>query len=370
MFFGESVSPIVYHYTQLLYGREVLKRMEFRLASSYSNGDEDMHRPKPSHHYYMSVTRNPSGSYHGASREGVIFVLDGNYFNRRYRSQPVDFFAAMAAKSKDEEPLKAKGSELEDRIFSDKPTIPITKDAILEIHISTPGLRDTVGIKSFVSTANAIAKEIWIMAKKLGIPVWLYDSSAQNMIKRSGNRFSLLDKASAVTPEDLGFTVTTGQNSFRHFQWTRESDRWNWGVPFGRKPMDDLARLTYSFRQAAMVEKGLKPRKADVLGPTQDVLIIWRELYHKKSFKELSTVTQRELIRFFGGGWTRRQFVQLFESHWAQTITHRTEGSVASGQKMIEILRKMKVTIDEFPDKMYDKWAPIYEKEVGKINGS
>lgn len=393
MFFGESVSPIVYHYTSLVSAKEILRRMEFRLSSSFSNDSEDIHRPQSNKHYFLSVARNPSAAYHKSATEGVIFVLNGDYFNQRYRSRPVDYFASVAMKSgsgntdRYKPKGKPKGQEFEDRIFSDTPTIPISKDAILEIHIATPTEYKSKDMdsdleqrrKHIYAEANALGKEIWLISKKLGIPTWIYETQLQSDRFRSKNDFSLLRKSGAISPDAIGFTQTSGIPNFRHGKWSSKAYRDSWSVPFGTK-IRDGQRYKYAFRLLQTQNPNIRPRKSDVLGPTLDHLIFWRELYYKNSFEDLSPLSQFLLQMKFGMETTGPKhskpthdpksalstFKNTFESDWGMTVSARTEESVRIAEKMKEIFRKMHISIDDFPNKMYNKWKSLYFDELGK----
>lgn len=168
---SEAISDIVYHYANLKIAAKILKSGEFRLALASVDPIEKRFQPK-SDDYFMSVTRTKLGSFHanGTRTTGVLFVLDGRWFNQRYKGAPVEYFSGGRSSGR---------SEAEDRIFSKEPTIPIKP--VVEMHILLNSQGD-----SYMQPPEAV-RTILIEAKRRGIPYYVYfnhdDWIAQNKRK-------------------------------------------------------------------------------------------------------------------------------------------------------------------------------------------
>ena len=157
----ESLSRIAYHYTNISSALKILKSGNFELSSSLGS-IEQQYAPK-GYHYFLSTTRTKAGNYHRsrASSYGVLFVLDGNWFNNHYVSKPIDYWENRNPQSDHH-----RDSEAEDRVFSREPTIPI--GGVVAIHV----LSDPEGATAH---GNAMARELLIAAKTQGIKAYLYD---------------------------------------------------------------------------------------------------------------------------------------------------------------------------------------------------
>lgn len=163
-FINESLTGEVFHYTHLRPAIQILKTGKFEL-SSVAGSIEAEHTPK-GYDYFLSTTRTLTGGYHntiGAS--AVMFNLDGNYYNQRYKSKPVDYWG-------DRNNTYGRNSEAEDRIFSKTPTIPAA--GITSVHVYMQPM-DEKERKNWGSGLPAWARQILILAKTKGIPAYLYN---------------------------------------------------------------------------------------------------------------------------------------------------------------------------------------------------
>jgi hypothetical protein len=155
---NESLSKTVFHYTGISPALKVLTSGVFQLSSMLGSV-EQQYAPK-GYPYFLSTTRTRHGGYHeiiGSS--GVLFVLDGNWFNQHYPSKPVDYW-------ENRDPTKAhhRKHEAEDRVFSKDPTIPI--NGVTAIHVYTSTDADDL--------IKARARQTLIAAKRLGIETYFY----------------------------------------------------------------------------------------------------------------------------------------------------------------------------------------------------
>lgn len=157
----ESLSRVAYHYTNTLAALKILKSGQFQLSSALGSVEQQyMPRGKP---YFMSTTRTKTGGYHqGGMRRGVLFVLDGNWFNQHYKSGPIDYWGNRGT--------SMRASEAEDRVYSAEPTIPI--GGVTAVHV----FFDVENEDNEEQRAHdqSIIREILIAAKTQGIPAFYY----------------------------------------------------------------------------------------------------------------------------------------------------------------------------------------------------
>ena len=176
---NESATDILYHFTSLYNGYQVIKSGVFKLGSSIGTRSEAALQIK-GYPYYLSTTRSKVGDYHkfqwegtfreGCGHTGCMFVLDGRWLNDRYKTRPVDYWGRDWASTPD------RTSESEDRVFSKTNTI--SADCIREVHIL---------MEEFKENQSALARSILLWAKTKGLPAYLYDDRkawvAQNKSK-------------------------------------------------------------------------------------------------------------------------------------------------------------------------------------------
>jgi len=157
-FITESLSKIVYHYTNILSARQILTSGNFELSSGLGSVEQQyMPRGK---YYFLSTTRTRTGGYHDIiGSSAVLFVLNGNWFNRNYISRPVDYWL-----NRSPEQQHHRAHEAEDRVFSSESTIPI--DGVTAIHVYvSPDAEPQI---------KALARQTLIAAKRRHIPTYFY----------------------------------------------------------------------------------------------------------------------------------------------------------------------------------------------------
>ncbi len=156
--FLESASTILYHYTSIPDALKIVDSGVFELSSVVGTQAEQNYAP-PGYPYFLSTTRTRVGDYHRYVGTGaVMLVLDGNWFNQRYRSRAIDYW--------DRSWLHSGGTrtrEAEDRIFSKEPTIPA--DSIKEVHVL---------VKEQDEYRSPAARKLLIASKKKGIETYFY----------------------------------------------------------------------------------------------------------------------------------------------------------------------------------------------------
>jgi hypothetical protein len=181
----ESLSRTAFHYTQISTALKIVQSGNFELSSALGSIEQQyMLKGKP---YFMSTTRTRRGGYHeNAGRtQGVLFVLDGDWFNQRYASRPLDYW-------ENRNPVRShhRSHEAEDRIYSPDPTIPI--DGVAAIHVLYTV--DASDASEMNSHNLAMVRQIMIAGRTRGIPTYFYTNKTawQNMDLRNQGDISLL----------------------------------------------------------------------------------------------------------------------------------------------------------------------------------
>ena len=150
----EAASPVLFHYTNVGAAVDILKNNEFAL--SISTGTVEAQYAPKGYNYFFSTSRSKVGGYHQiVGDSGVVFNLDGNWFNKHYPVKAIDYWAGFYKGDRH--------SESEDRIFSREPSIPA--DAITAIHIL---------LKEKGEYGSPTTRQLLILAKKRGLPTYLY----------------------------------------------------------------------------------------------------------------------------------------------------------------------------------------------------
>lgn len=156
---NERLSSLVYHYTPLAPAKNILSSGNFELSSSLGSV-EQQYQPK-GYPYFLSTTRTKRGGYHANNpgNSGVLFVLNGDWYNRHYKSAPIDYWQERGSLS------PGRSSEAEDRVFSKEPTMSI--GGVTEVHVY-------VNPEKVTDTIKARARQVIILAKKRGLPTYFY----------------------------------------------------------------------------------------------------------------------------------------------------------------------------------------------------
>jgi len=172
---NERATSVVFHYTSTGAALKILQSGNFELASVTGNPSEENYAPK-GYPYFLSLTRTPTGDYHRyVGSGGVMFKMNGDWFNSRYIVKPIDYWNSAWLKSDG-----TRTRESEDRVFSKEPSIPITP--VTEIHIL---------LKEQNEYRSPQTRQIMITAKKKDIPAYLYTDE---------KAWRLLDTRKSVQP--------------------------------------------------------------------------------------------------------------------------------------------------------------------------
>lgn len=174
-FLIERASSILFHYTSTFNALKMLKSGSFELSSTTGNKSEEDYAPE-GYPYFLSLTRTLTGDYHRyVGTGGVMFKLNGDWFNSRYVVKPIDYWDSAWLDSDG-----TRTREAEDRVFSKEPTIPITP--VTEVHVL---------LKNQDEFRSPLTRQIMIVSKQRNIPVYLYTDE---------KAWRLLDKRNSVQP--------------------------------------------------------------------------------------------------------------------------------------------------------------------------
>ncbi len=285
----EGISPILYHSTRVGNLRSILKTDNFRLTPDLgTQSDKELgHNTRV---YYLSTTRHKLGGYGLIVGSGsTVLVLDGVKLNQRYTGKPVDYWGAEFRKVA---PDKA---EAEDRIYSNKRTIPNATSYIKEVHmfidIERPDKRIAV-IRNW--------RGVLIELKKKGIPYWIYDNNQAYLIQNKSKAISV--------PMDI--LVAQNKDDIKQTPWFR-----------GKK---------------------------DYLSP-------WVELYYKKSPDQLSEKASEIRSRLMYTYDAQQQLTSLKNDFHNQKNDETTGVDTIINIMRKEGLR----TLDEFLNMLIQKWKPL-----------
>lgn len=136
--------------------------------------------------FFLSLTRSRLGSYHIDANAGVLFKLDGQKLNQRYKGGSVDYWGPGWNKD-----------EMEDRLFADTDSIP-AKPYITQIDIH--------GIDTEKpDRVDAWAYKVYIWAKKNKVPVNVYS-------KDQADAFRTNNTAKTMTHQQI---MQAGNESIR-----------------------------------------------------------------------------------------------------------------------------------------------------------
>jgi len=179
-----GLSPILYHSTSIKNAVSILQENNFRL-STWLGTPSDLTK-NTNKLWYLSTSRR-KGAYGGY----VVFVLDGNKLSHNYKGMPVDYWGTNFIDV----------DEAEDRILSDKPTIPNADKYIKEIHVNWY----TVGDPDWKPYIYKNFRNLYLLAKKYNIPIyWYEDEKAFKLLnKNKTKKFSDFEKERGLTSDEL-----------------------------------------------------------------------------------------------------------------------------------------------------------------------
>ena len=171
---NEGASDIMYHFVEPKYILKILENN--KLTTIAAMGSDTDYKINKNKFYYLSTTRSRSSGYKEHSGK---LVLDGRKLKHKYEFAPVDYFKYpknpeyFLQHSQYIENMES--LEQEDRIITDKPSIPNAIKYILEIHIR---------VGSSTNNDKVISKIIKL-CEQYQIPIFLYDSVKNYLNQRN-----------------------------------------------------------------------------------------------------------------------------------------------------------------------------------------
>lgn len=148
----EGLTDVVYHYTDISALDGILSTDELKCTVVQGKADSYSRR----HLFYISMSRsrNAKVSYYG-SRKDVRLTLDGRKLSQRFSASPVNYWGGSKGDINS-------GFEYEDRLFTDRPSIPDAHSYIMRIDVYVPDGLD----RTHSRMRHA--------AGRMGIPIYFY----------------------------------------------------------------------------------------------------------------------------------------------------------------------------------------------------
>lgn len=292
----EAATSELYHNTGLYAAGKILENGYFQLTASAGTASE-LQFHKPGKFYYLSTTRSKVGDYtlHNYHIEGVVLNLNGNWLNQRYQSAPVDYWERSWSKTGSQ-----RTSEMEDRVYSKKPIIPLP-DPVTKLITSIHVLFEIDKIKMSLDEARFIRlRRLLLNAKKLHVPVYVYK-----------------------TPNDW---ITQNPNK----------------------------RI-----ETASLVKLMKPRKPELSWPRypRDYFKDYRELYYKNDMNQLSPSAKKLM-------WKVYQYPRDVISGLEADIHNNRKSGDPGLEKLLQIFNKLGISSGkEYAKYLDNKWTKIIDSE-------
>lgn len=235
---NEAATSIVYHYVNTSAALKILASGEFLLSSTTGNKSEEQYAP-PGYPYFLSTTRSRVGDYHRYAGDGaVMFTINGDWLNQRYKTKPIDYWERAWQHSPD------RTRESEDRVFSKTPSIPI--DGVTAIHVL---------LKGWHEFRSPQTRKILILAKKRGIATYLYDDEQAWRLQNISRSVSPGQMKDALSGQDPSRVTRQGYTSLEP-----------WLELIFKNKKADLSPKAEKARYKLVVYGGRYPNEDDGLG--------------------------------------------------------------------------------------------------------
>jgi hypothetical protein len=168
-----------------------LQSGKFELSSTVGSVEEEW-APR-GYHYFMSTTRTKFGGFHDyVGNGGVMFNLDGEWYNNHYPAGPVDYWGNRDVSK------TGRASESEDRIFSKTPSIPISGVTAVHVYVKPMGEEER---QNWNTGYPAMARKALLLAKKQGIPAYLYEDEASWKRQSPNGRVEITKRETLSGPD-------------------------------------------------------------------------------------------------------------------------------------------------------------------------
>ena len=182
-FASESASQVLYHFTQLRKGVDILNG-EMKLTPAVTHSDKLF--PEQ---YFLSMTRSRTGRYHRDSTSGVMFELDGRKLNQKYKIVPVDYWKMRSTPK-----MRDDSNEMEERLLANRPSIKLLP-YITKIYLLAP-----------IGKVNPyLLRTYSVYARKLGIPLECYTDFKDFQAGNKSKSVKISELASADKPKGAAY---------------------------------------------------------------------------------------------------------------------------------------------------------------------
>jgi hypothetical protein len=259
--------------------------------------------------YYLSMCRTRLGRYHvqNNSASSTLITLNGDLLNQRYKTSAVDYWGEEYRKH------RQGAYEEEDRLFSNKPTIPDARKYIMQVDVLMP-----IDVMQKVRVRQLL--KLCYLHK---IPCYIYENSKDWLI---GNKA----RSTKVDISTLAPQPTDEKN----------------------EPWDRYEGMRGEITKSKYLEMNKFKRKSYV----RDAV----ELYHKKIRSDLSLSAEKFAMKI-SRDWAQEMF-SVFSSE-VHNERSNPPAERTNIDALIKILLSTKMTSREFFDHLKAKWEPIMNKQ-------
>lgn len=175
-----SATGTLYHFTNV---RAAISALETKLLLSpvaMTKSDSIV----KSALYFLSMTRSRFGRYHRNYSGGILFELDGNKINTRYKVKPVDYWQFFSSPK-----LRFDSDEQEERLVCDKPAIDV-RPYLKSISLLIDNRKiDKMTLRLFN-----------MHARKIGVPFYVYSDPQLFKLGRDKGRLSIEEAVDKHAP--------------------------------------------------------------------------------------------------------------------------------------------------------------------------
>lgn len=184
----EGVSDVLYHQTWANKAVQILKQNQIRLTPDLGT-DSERNVRKKAKPFYLSTSRSRMGDFHTpvtfSMSSMCILVLDGNKLMQDgFSGQPLDYWGW------------GNQDEMEDRIYSDKSSIPHATHYIREIHVYQPPKQN--------DKRAGYTRELYKLSRQASIPIYLYDDpKSMNLLDKRKAKSDPRQMAGELSVPDL-----------------------------------------------------------------------------------------------------------------------------------------------------------------------
>jgi len=198
----ERATSTVYHYTSLDNAMKIVTQGRFALTPSSGTASDAAKQVKDKP-YYLSLTRMKAGDYTRANARGsgAVFELNGDWLNDRYTTKPIDYWDSWWIKQ-NAAGDKERTREAEDRVMSKDMFIDLPKnpgDFIKSVHI----LNEPESDDRWRGFADSNTRRIAIWAKTHNIPVKLYTDRKAFLLQNPNKAAPIAQTATAQRPNPM-----------------------------------------------------------------------------------------------------------------------------------------------------------------------